>query len=82
MQTKESIRDYYNRIIGWVETDSVTGNKIGRDFYNRILGTYDKKLNVTRDFYNRIVARGDALVGLIWENENKNHQVDISKKGK
>lgn len=78
--TKREIRDFYGRIIGWVETDDVTGNKTGRDFYGRIVGYYDAKLNVTRDFYQRIVARGDALSGLIWEEENKNHNVDVSKK--
>lgn len=79
---KEAIRDFYGRIIGWVETDERTGDKIGRDFYQRIVGFYDKKLNVTRDFYKRIVARGDALTGLILEEENKSHNVNISLKGK
>ena len=78
MMNKEYVRDFYNRIIGSIETDTITGNKIARDFYNRIVGTYDKKNNVTRDFYNRIVAKGDALTVLIWENENK---YNSSKKG-
>ena len=78
--TKTEIRDFYGRIIGWVETDEHTGNKTGRDFYGRIVGYYDANLNVTRDFYQRIVARGDALSGLIWEEERKNHNVDVSKK--
>lgn len=77
---KNPIKDFYGRIIGWIETDSVTGNKTGRDFYGRILGTWDKKLDVTRDFYGRIVMRGDGLSGLIWEEENKNHNVDVSKR--
>lgn len=71
MGNKEIIRDFNNRIIGYVETDE-KGNKTVRDFYNRILGYYDANLNVTRDFYNRIVARGDASVGLIYEEEAKN----------
>lgn len=68
---KETIRDFYNRIIGYVETDDL-GNKTIRDFYNRILGYYDAKQNVTRDFYNRIVARGDSSVGLIYAEDAKN----------
>ena len=80
--TRHDIKDFYGRIIGYIETDERTGNKTGRDFYGRILGYYDKRLNVTRDFYQRIVAQGDALSGLIWEEENKNHNVDISKKNK
>lgn len=80
--TKTEIRDFYGRIIGWIETNETTGDKIGRDFYGRIVGYYQKSLNVTRDFYQRIVARGDALSGLILQEEEKNHNVDISKKGK
>ena len=68
---KETIRDFYNRIIGYVETDNL-GNKTIRDFYNRILGYYDAKQNVTRDFYNRIVAKGDSSVGLIYAEGAKN----------
>ena len=37
---KDAIRDFYGRIIGWVETDESTGNKTVRDFQNRILGYY------------------------------------------
>ena len=69
--TKETIRDFNNRIIGYVETDS-NGNKTARDFYNRILGYYDAEQKVTRDFYRRIVARGDAVVGLIYAEAQKN----------
>ena len=67
---KEIIRDFYNRIIGYIETDS-RGNKTVRDFYNRILGYYDAGQNVTRDFYNRIIAKGDSAVGLIYAEEAK-----------
>ena len=76
---KETIRDFYNRIIGYVETDN-NGNKTARDFYNRILGYYDKKLNVTRDFYNRIVAKGDSVVGLIYAEEAKKNAEEQKNK--
>ena len=72
MKTVETIRDFYQRIIGYVETDTETGDKTVRDFYRRILGYYDKKWNVTRDFYKRIVAKGDAAVGLIYAEAEKN----------
>lgn len=58
------IRDFYNRIIGSVETDA-KGNKIARDFYKRIVGRYDAKTNTTRDFYHRIVGKGDMVTSLI-----------------
>ena len=35
--TTEPIKDFYNRIIGYIETDN-HGNKIAKDFYRRILG--------------------------------------------
>ena len=55
MTDRQPVRDFYKRIIGWIDTDSVTGDQVGRDFYMRIVGYYDAKLNVTRDFYKRIV---------------------------
>ena len=63
--TKDIIRDFYGRIIGYIETDN-NGNKIVRDFYRRVLGRYDKKHDVTRDFYNRIIARGDQSASLLF----------------
>lgn len=71
MTNRETLKDFYNRIVGYIDTDTVTGNKTGRDFYNRIVGTYNKNLNVTRDFYNRIVSRGDTLASLVMQSEVK-----------
>mgnify|MGYP007064931448 FL=1 len=65
MVHKETIKDWTGKILGFVETDSRTGNKIIRDFYGRIKGKYDKKLNVTRDFYGRKVANGDQLLMML-----------------
>lgn len=64
MSDKETIRDFYGRILGTITTDNL-GNKVARDFYGRIVGKYDKVNNVTRDFYGRIVAKGDRTSGLI-----------------
>lgn len=76
---KETIRNFYNEIIGYIEIDN-QGNKTARDFYNKILGRYDAKQNVTRDFYNRIIARGDALVGLIYAEESKREEARKKKR--
>ena len=65
---KESVKDHYGRIIGFIETDSV-GNKIAKDFYGRIVGKYDKNTNLTKDFYGRVVGKGDQCVGTIWANK-------------
>ena len=70
MTREEIIRDFYGRIIGYVSVED-NGDKTFRDFYRRILGTYDKSLNVTRDFYKRVVAKGDAGVGLIYAEHEK-----------
>ena len=67
---KDTIRDFYGRILGYIETDN-KGNKIVRNFYNQILGYYDKANNVTRDFYKKIVARGDQASGLLYIDKNK-----------
>ena len=69
--SKQTIRDFYGRILGTIE-DTGNGNQTARDFYGRILGTYDSKLNVTRDFYGRILNQGNTLSGLIYQaNEKK-----------
>lgn len=71
MKTTQPIRDFYNRIIGYVETDTITGDKVAKDFYRRVIGYYDKKTNTTRDFYRRIVSKGDILSALIIAEDNK-----------
>ena len=67
---QEPLRDFYNRVIGWIETKP-NGDKIGYDFYKRIVGYYEKQNNVTRDFYKRIIAKGDVLASLIWNANTK-----------
>ena len=68
MLTKEKVRDWTGKIIGFIETDNVTGNKVAKDFYGRILGRYIKRYDATQDFYGKLVGRGDATVGLIYKN--------------
>ena len=61
---KTPIKDFYGRIIGWVQEDS-NGNKKLTDFRGRINGRYDKATDTTRDFYGRVVAKGDQLSMLL-----------------
>lgn len=61
---REPIKDFYNRIIGYIETKA-NGDKIGYDFYLRIVGYYEKSSNLTKDFYRRVVGKGDMLTALI-----------------
>lgn len=64
---KETIKDFYGKILGFVETQP-NGNKTATDFYGRIVGFYKKDQDITTDFYGRIIARGDCVVGLIPRN--------------
>ena len=71
MVTEEKITDFYGHILGYITTDSATGNKTAYNFYRKILGRYDKKANVTRDFYGKIVSKGDTTQALVINNNNK-----------
>lgn len=64
--SKEPVREFNGKIMGWIETDR-DGNQQVRDFYGRIQGTYDKKMNVTRDFYGRIITQGNTCLGLLYK---------------
>ena len=64
MATKETLKDFYGRIIGTIET-APNGDRTIKDFYGRILGKYEKARNVTKDFYGRIIGTGDLLTTLL-----------------
>ena len=66
MGSEEIIRDFYNRIIGYIETKP-NGDKVVRSPYRQILGTYDKKQNLTKDQYFRIIGRGDLTSSLLYK---------------
>lgn len=68
---KQPIRDFYNRIIGYVETLD-NGDQVARDFYNRIVGYWYKRDNTTRNFYKQIIGRGNFVTQLIFEENEKN----------
>ena len=65
MINREKVQDWRGKIIGFIDEDSTTGNKVARDFYGRIVGRYNKKFNITQDFYGRQVAKGDRLLMMI-----------------
>ena len=66
---KELVKDFYGRVIGWVETQGT--KTFAKDFYGRVLGTYDSRDNLTRDFYGRVLTRGNTVMGLIYNNNKK-----------
>lgn len=65
MIQRDKIKDWRGKIIGFIDTDTTTGNKVVRDFYGKMLGRYNKKLDITQDFYGRQVAKGDRLMMFI-----------------
>ena len=73
MANEVPIKDFYKRIIGFIETKP-NGDKVAKDFYKKVLGFYDKALNITTDFYKRKVGDGDQTVGLIWLEDEKRKQ--------
>lgn len=64
--SKEPIREFNGKIMGWLETDR-DGNQQVRDFYGKVLGTFDKRMNVTRDFYGKILTQGNTCLGLLYK---------------
>ncbi len=71
MTKRDTIRDFYKRILGYVDTDTTTGVKTIRTFGMKIVGTYDPKTNVTRDFYKKIIGTGDLTMMLLQQENNK-----------
>ena len=72
---RQTIRKFGGLIVGFIESNSKTGEAQARDFYGKILGFYDPKWGAngcTRDFYGKIIGEGNQLPGLIWDpNYNK-----------
>ena len=63
--SKEPVREFGGKIIGWVETD-IDGNQEVRNFYGTIIARYDAKIKVTRDFYGKILTQGNTAMGQLF----------------
>ncbi len=68
---KDYIRNFKGDIIGSIETDTVTGNKIGRTFLGTIVARYNKEFNITSDFLGNVISRGDAISAALYDAYNK-----------
>ena len=66
MANRQVIKDFYGRILGSIEDDSM-GNRTAKDFYGKILGRYDKAQGVTKDFFGKIIGTGDLTSALIYQ---------------
>ena len=67
---KKPIRNFYNQIIGYIETKP-NGDQIVRNFYNQILGYYMKSDDTTRNFYKQILGKGNFVTQLLYDEYNK-----------
>ena len=63
---REIVRDRSGRVLGWYQSNAISGKIDARDSAGRWLGYCDKKLNETRDEAGRPLARGDVLPSLIF----------------
>lgn len=73
VKVETPIYDFYHRVIGFIETDTRTGNKVAMDFYHRTLGFYEADLDATSDFYHRRIAHGDVTASLVMQEASKNN---------
>lgn len=62
--SRETIREFNGRIIGYIETD-FRGDKKVTNFSGKILGYYRKSNNATVDFSGKILYFGDASALLL-----------------
>lgn len=69
---EEYIRDFQTRkIIGILRTLK-NGDIEAREFSSRrILGYYRRHVDTTTDFYGRMIAKGNCVVGFIYDAHNK-----------
>lgn len=72
MANEEYIRDYNTRkILGIVKTDP-NGDQTAIDFTTRtVLGFYRASRDVTTDFLGRVLTKGNTVVSLIYNHNNK-----------
>lgn len=67
MIQSRTITDFSKKILGYIETDTSTGNKTAMTFSRKIVGYYNKSADCTTDFSGRIVGYGDHTSALIME---------------
>lgn len=70
MSSKQEIRDWTGKILGYIEEES-NGDVIARAFSGLILGKYDKAFDVTRDFSGKILFKGNQAAALVTMNKDE-----------
>lgn len=66
MATKRLIlKNEKGSIMGFIDTNTKTGDMTAKDINGNILGFYRKKENYTKDIRGRILTIGDTLAALI-----------------
>ena len=72
MEKRKPIQNFYGIIMGYILTDTSTGNERATDFYGRILGYYNKSSDFTSAFNGQILNKGNTLASLIADAFEKN----------
>lgn len=67
MEKSRPIQNFRGIIMGYIITDTSTGNERATDFYGRILGYYNKNTDFTSAFSGQILNKGNTLASLISE---------------
>lgn len=78
MIEKKVIKNFYGKLLGTIETDTVAKKRKAKDFYGRLLGTYDPREDTTKNYYGRLISRGDSLEALVY-NSGQNYRKTESK---
>ena len=71
MISRQPIKDRNYRIIGYIDTDSSSGDKTAYSFAGKIVGFYQKQFDRTITYTTEIVGFGDQLVSLLYIEDNK-----------
>lgn len=72
MKSETTLKDFYGKIIGFIETDEY-GTQTIKNFYRQTLGWYYPKQNITRDFFQSVVGSGNLLT-LLLERDMQNNK--------
>jgi hypothetical protein len=59
--SREAVRDARGQVIGYLESQRLTGKIAARDARGIIVGVYDTRSDLTRDAAGRVVGRGYLL---------------------
>jgi len=69
MINRQTITDFGNKIIGYIDVDTNTGDKTVIAFGGKILGYYKAVDDTTVAFGGRIIGHGDMCASFLFQNK-------------